>query len=220
MKRFRSTVQQFIGLLRRLTLGEIRFGSLKISHGIRDLLIALRHRLLSPYTSFVAVEEQVTRPAEERAHSEAVLNTRPRGQSLQGIAYPSTATTGPAKAWLCTVAIFLAIMLCVLRRPELDYAEVTALSEVGPGDWQADMTSEQAEQVVRQLDVESRYAGYIDRQQREIERHARQESLALPRDIDYASVSGSTLGRGDQFSVLVLSDDRGAVLREVASPVR
>ncbi|MEO0480402.1 MAG: hypothetical protein AAF196_13050 [Planctomycetota bacterium] len=37
---------------------------------------------------------------------------------------------------------------------------------------------------------------------------------------DYASVSGSTIGRGDQFSVLVLSDDRGAVLREVASPVR
>ena len=83
----------------------------------------------------------------------------------------------------------------LLRRPEIDYATLTALSAVGPGLWQERLRSqgfanELAEQVVRQLEVEARYAGYIDRQQREIDRHARQEGLALPGDIDYANVTG------------------------------
>ena len=78
----------------------------------------------------------------------------------------------------------------LLRRPEIDYAALTALSVVGPGCWRENMAQELATQVVRQLEIQARYEGYIGRQQREIERHARQESLALPGDIDYASVSG------------------------------
>jgi len=78
----------------------------------------------------------------------------------------------------------------LLCRPELDYAGVTALSAVGAGSWQDGMPDEQAEQVVLQLEVEARYAGYIERQQREIDRQGRQEALALPGDIDYGKVTG------------------------------
>jgi len=78
----------------------------------------------------------------------------------------------------------------LLRRPEIDYASLTALSAVGRGCWQDNLADELATQVVRQLEIQARYAGYIDRQQREIDRHARQEALALPGDIDYASVTG------------------------------
>jgi Ca-activated chloride channel family protein len=85
------------------------------------LEVALQHQLLSPYTSFVAVEEQVSRPQGKDVKSEPVLNTRPRGQAPQGFAYPATATTGPARAWFAALALFLAMMLCVLRRPELDH---------------------------------------------------------------------------------------------------
>jgi tRNA uridine 5-carboxymethylaminomethyl modification enzyme len=52
------------------------------------------------------------------------------------------------------------------------------------------MPDEQADQVEMQLEVRAKYAGYIDRQQKEIEKHARQESLLLPDDIDYESVTG------------------------------
>ena len=38
--------------------------------------------------------------------------------------------------------------------------------------------------------MEARYAGYIDRQEREIAKHAKQESLHLPDDIDYSMVDG------------------------------
>jgi tRNA uridine 5-carboxymethylaminomethyl modification enzyme len=78
----------------------------------------------------------------------------------------------------------------LLRRPELGYADVTALSAVGVGNWQADMSDEQAAQVAQQLEVRARYEGYIARQQREIDKHANQEALILPEDINYANVTG------------------------------
>ncbi len=78
----------------------------------------------------------------------------------------------------------------LLKRPELDYAAVCRLSAVGTGDWCDDVTDEQAEQVALALDVRAKYAGYIDRQQREIGRHEKQQSLVLPEDIDYATVTG------------------------------
>ena len=78
----------------------------------------------------------------------------------------------------------------LLRRPEYEYADVAALSVVGPGDWRGNMSAEEAEQVELQLEVRARYSGYIDRQQREIDQHAKQEKLILPADIDYADVTG------------------------------
>ena len=78
----------------------------------------------------------------------------------------------------------------LLRRPEIGYADIIALSSVGTGRWQEHMTAEQAGLVVQQLEVQARYEGYIERQQREIDKHARQDSLILPHDIDYRSVTG------------------------------
>jgi tRNA uridine 5-carboxymethylaminomethyl modification enzyme len=78
----------------------------------------------------------------------------------------------------------------LLRRPELSYADVTALSTVGGGNWREGMAAERIAEVELQLEVQARYEGYIERQQREIEKHAKQENLKLPADIDYAAVSG------------------------------
>ena len=79
--------------------------------------------------------------------------------------------------------------LDLLRRPELAYADVTALSAVGSPDPGED-SAEFREQVVTRIEVRARYAGYIERQQREIARHAKQESLALPGDLNYGKVHG------------------------------
>ena len=78
----------------------------------------------------------------------------------------------------------------LLRRPELSYAAITGLSRVGPMTGDAPRSAEQAEQVALAIEVRAKYAGYIDRQHREIEKHARQERLRLPADIDYAAVDG------------------------------
>ncbi len=84
------------------------------------LSVALRHQLLSPYTSFVAVEELVSVPPGERADTVPVPNTRPRGQAPQTFAYPRTATTGPARAWIGLLLLFTATLVWVLRQPEVD----------------------------------------------------------------------------------------------------
>lgn len=68
----------------------------------------------------------------------------------------------------------------LLKRPELDYDAVAGLKGEAISDQQA------AEQVA----IQAKYAGYIDRQQDEIERLRRHENTPLPADIDYASVDG------------------------------
>jgi tRNA uridine 5-carboxymethylaminomethyl modification enzyme len=78
----------------------------------------------------------------------------------------------------------------LLRRPELNYAAVSGLSAVGCFDAGELANEEQREQVELQLEVQAKYAGYIDRQEREIAKHAKQESLRLPEDIDYDAVAG------------------------------
>jgi len=78
----------------------------------------------------------------------------------------------------------------LLKRPEFKYADVAALAEVGPGDMDELASDEQREQVELQLEVQAKYSGYIERQEREIEKQAKQESLRLPQDINYEDVSG------------------------------
>jgi Ca-activated chloride channel family protein len=84
------------------------------------LPVALAHSLLSPYTSFVAVEERISRPPGADAKSHPVPNTRPRGQSPQPYAYPVTATTAPAKLWLGALLLLGAIVVRTLRQEDHD----------------------------------------------------------------------------------------------------
>jgi tRNA uridine 5-carboxymethylaminomethyl modification enzyme len=78
----------------------------------------------------------------------------------------------------------------LLRRPELSYRAVTGLRRVGPMPSDKLESAEQREQAELAIEVRTKYAGYIDRQHREIAKAAKQEQLRLPADIDYASVDG------------------------------
>jgi len=86
------------------------------------LEVALAHQLLSPYTSFVAVEEVVSRPPGEQSGKVPVANTRPRGQSSQNFAYPQGATSGPAQLWFGLLLIMAAVVVRALCGEEPDGA--------------------------------------------------------------------------------------------------
>ena len=77
----------------------------------------------------------------------------------------------------------------LLRRPEVTY---DALLEIaGPPTWDAATLDDRlALQVRAQVEVRARYAGYIERQQQEIERARRNEETELPPDLDYAHLEG------------------------------
>ncbi len=68
----------------------------------------------------------------------------------------------------------------LLRRPELGYAELAAAlpGEAAPAD------------VAQQVEIQAKYAGYIDRQQDEVERLRRHENMHLPEGLEYALIDG------------------------------
>jgi len=68
----------------------------------------------------------------------------------------------------------------LLKRPELGYADVASLKGSAIDDAQA----------AQQVEIQAKYAGYIDRQQDDIERLRRYEGARLPQDLDYDAVDG------------------------------
>lgn len=71
-------------------------------------------------------------------------------------------------------------LLDLLRRPEVDYSALVALT--GGSDVPAD--------AAEQVEIQAKYAGYIERQQEEIDRLRQHEQTRLPDDLDYASLNG------------------------------
>ena len=65
----------------------------------------------------------------------------------------------------------------LLRRPEASYARLVADTDFEPA-------------VIEQIEIQAKYAGYIERQHAEVERNAEMESRELPADLDYFKVKG------------------------------
>ena len=70
----------------------------------------------------------------------------------------------------------------LLRRPNITYKMLTDLAEIGH--------AVEDEAVAEQVEIQFKYAGYIDRQMAEIEKHRKHEETALPLDFDYTLVAG------------------------------
>lgn len=68
----------------------------------------------------------------------------------------------------------------LLRRPNVTYARLMQLA--GPGVTEPD--------IAEQVEIQIKYAGYIDRQQEEIASNLRNEALKLPLDLNYQQVPG------------------------------
>ncbi len=70
----------------------------------------------------------------------------------------------------------------LLTRPEVSYAQLVSLPGLGPG--------VENLQVAEQVEIQAKYAGYIQRQQDEVEQARRAEAVKLPESLDYAQVKG------------------------------
>ncbi len=88
--------------------------------------------------------------------------------------------------------------LDLLRRPDVGYADLLALGDETLPDFAAGnplpalaaLDDRLPEAVQLQVEVRAKYSGYIERQQQDIERARRNESLRLPEDLDYARLGG------------------------------
>ncbi len=70
----------------------------------------------------------------------------------------------------------------LLRRPNVGYADLMSIEKFGP--------AVKDPKVAEQVEVQFKYAGYIDRQQLEIDKQKNHEETVLPDDFDYSTIKG------------------------------
>jgi len=70
----------------------------------------------------------------------------------------------------------------LLRRPKVTYQGLMSLAKFGP--------AVDDPKVAEQVEVQFKYAGYIDRQQQEISKQKKHEEMTLPEDLDYTAIKG------------------------------
>ena len=71
-------------------------------------------------------------------------------------------------------------LLDLLKRPELGYGDIKGFDE----------TTSVSKEVAEQVEIQAKYAGYINRQQGEIDKLRRQENTKIPDDFDFSLISG------------------------------
>ena len=72
----------------------------------------------------------------------------------------------------------------LLRRPEIRYSDLLPFDPSNPGLPQA---------VTEEVEIQVKYAGYLLRQERQVEEFKKEESRLLPPDMDYGSIKGLRL---------------------------
>ena len=84
-------------------------------------------------------------------------------------------------------------LISLLRRPQLHYEDLAPFDPTAPN-LSAD--------IVEQVEISVKYAGYIQRQQKQVEDLRRLESHALPADIDYHAIHGLRLEAREKLSAV------------------
>ncbi|WP_372523410.1 tRNA uridine-5-carboxymethylaminomethyl(34) synthesis enzyme MnmG [Sulfuricaulis sp.] len=121
----------------------------------------------SRWARFCEKSETITREQERLKKTRLHPESLPKEAAIRVIGQPLAHT---------------ASLMELLLRPEVSYQALMSL----PGAGAAAVDAEVADQ----LEIQAKYAGYIERQQEEIALHLRHEETALPQDFDYHHVRG------------------------------
>jgi tRNA uridine 5-carboxymethylaminomethyl modification enzyme len=84
--------------------------------------------------------------------------------------------------------------LDLLKRPEINFQILASLPEMNLDDI--------PEAISTQLEIQEKYAGYIKRQQEEIERTKKHEDFLLPSDLDFYAVPGLSTEERQKLTAL------------------
>ena len=79
----------------------------------------------------------------------------------------------------------------LLRRPQVTYADIAPFDANRP---------ELPAAVTEEVEIQVKYAGYLARQEKQVEEFKKEETRLLPADLDYESISGLRLEARDKLS--------------------
>ena len=81
----------------------------------------------------------------------------------------------------------------LVRRPQISYADIAPFDADRP---------ELPEAVTDEVEIQIKYAGYLERQEKQVAEFKKEESRLLPNDIDYNSIVGLRLEARDKLSAI------------------
>ncbi len=105
---------------------------------------------------------------------------------------PDTVPAGDALRVLGQPLAREATLMELLRRPEVSYDALLSLAGLS--------SAVTDREVGQQLEIQAKYAGYIERQRAEIAQHLRQEQTRLPENFDYHNVRGLSVEARQKLS--------------------
>jgi tRNA uridine 5-carboxymethylaminomethyl modification enzyme len=82
--------------------------------------------------------------------------------------------------------------LDLLARPRVGYAALMRVAPIGPGVLD--------DQVAEQIEIQAKYAGYLERQRSEVARQRAEDARSLPDDMDYDNVHGLSAEVREKFA--------------------
>ena len=134
---------------------------------------------LVPPERLAAVEEKYAEVRREMKRLEA--NGVPGSPELNAMLESKGSTPVSSSARLADL----------LRRPQITYADIAPFDPQRP---------ELSEAVTAEVEIQIKYAGYLQRQQRQVAEFKKEESRLLPADIDYGSIVGLRLEAREKLS--------------------
>jgi len=134
---------------------------------------------LVPQSRLAEVEEKYEQVRREmhRLESNGVPASKPLNDLLEGLG--STAVTSSAR------------LADLIRRPNVTYAHIAPFDPHRP-DLPAAVTDE--------VEIQLKYAGYLQRQEKQVAEFKKEESRLLPADLDYESIQGLRLEARQKLS--------------------
>ena len=78
-----------------------------------------------------------------------------------------------------------------MRRPQITYADIAPFDPKRP---------ELPESVTEEVEIQIKYAGYLARQEKQVEEFKKEESRRLPENMDYNSIVGLRLEAKEKLS--------------------
>ena len=133
-------------------------------------------------------------PERLKAVEEKYAQVRREVQRLEGSGVPASEALNAMLAEKGTAPVANSARLAdLLRRPQVSYADLAPFDPARP---------ELSPAVADEVEIQIKYAGYLARQEKQVEEFKKEEARLLPPDLDYAAIPGLRLEAREKLSAI------------------
>ena len=113
---------------------------------------------------------------------------------LEGSGVPASETLNAMLATRDTAPVTNSARLAdLIRRPQISYADIAPFDPDRPT---------LPESVTEEVEIQIKYAGYLERQRKQVEEFKKEESRRLPEDMDYSTIAGLRLEAREKLAAI------------------